>query len=132
MERLIIKRWIATAIDACLVIVPIYIVCTIISLFWKPIWAYYTILLIIGMVKLEVFFYLQKKDTLGKQHQRIEIQTEENKQVPLQWYILRSVIKAVSLFAFNGLLMAASALWMLMDESESIHDKLARTKVWIK
>lgn len=126
------RRCISAGIDILVVLLPTWGFCWLLGWGMPSIWKYYGFMLMVFYTLMETYYYYQKSPTIGRKIGRTKIRTEEKRIVPPAWFILRAAIKAVSIFNLYGFFAAISVLMMLFDETTSIHDKLARTKVWDK
>lgn len=142
MDNLLVKRVLATVIDILVVSIPT-ILGAMIFHFLKVIPQVNDLLLRFNFIfqistlyvifyAIYDYFYMRKfHTTIGKNKVQIHVETTKGRRrIPQKRQLLRSLGKALSLFAIYSIPAVLSLLLMTNDYSTSIHDKIARTGVW--
>lgn len=144
MDNLLIKRIKATLIDIAIVAVPTLFV-ELVFVLLKLIPAIRQVIeqlsllepkQLAGLFMLMYFIYdafynMKFHTTIGKSRMKIHVETNAGyKRIPTKYILIRSGIKAISLFTLYAFPAGISVLMMTNDYGTSLQDKIARTCVW--
>ncbi len=134
------NRLLAAMIDLILVGVPVYVIKMIFSFLgwfisWIPVlrwfgWLFYTgYLMFFAYAAYEIIMMEVFQTTVGKKIMGVRVQSQNGLPLTTRQCVIRGVAKAASIHWFWGLAAVYSLYLMVNNSQDSLHDRLAESRV---